>query len=174
MRESEVNDKYNGVIFYLLGAWAALRFFPKDVAVMGVLLLSWCDTTASTIGRLYGRFTPRIRRGKSLAGSSAAAIVGIATAVTFWGIIVPRYWGLEDTFMFRGVLGLPEPVKLLLGQTGQGKGVLGGWAAIGILSLWTGLVASLSEVVDLFGLDDNLTIPVLSGIGIWGFLKVFG
>jgi diacylglycerol kinase (CTP) len=42
------------------------------------------------------------------------------------------------------------------------------------MSLWSGLVASASEVVDLFGWDDNLTIPALSGLGIWGFLKVFG
>jgi len=42
------------------------------------------------------------------------------------------------------------------------------------MSIWTGFVASASEVVDIFGWDDNLTIPVLSGIGMWGFLKVFG
>jgi diacylglycerol kinase (CTP) len=42
------------------------------------------------------------------------------------------------------------------------------------MSLWTGFVASASEVVDIFGWDDNLTIPVLSGVGMWGFLKIFG
>ena len=174
MRESEVNDKYNGVIFYLLGAWAVLRFFPKDVAVMGVLLLSWCDTAASTVGRLYGRYTPRIRKGKSLAGSTAAAIVGMATAVTFWGIIVPRYWGLENDFMFKGTINLPAPIKQVLGLTGQNNGALGGWTALSVLSIWSGLVASTSEVIDLFGLDDNLTIPVLGGMGLWAFLKMFG
>ncbi|MCJ1322036.1 hypothetical protein MMC15_007381 [Xylographa vitiligo] len=174
MRESEVNDKYNGVIWYLLGAWIALRFFPKDVGAMSVLLLSWCDTAASTFGRLYGRYTPRLRRGKSLAGSAAAAIVGIAAAGLFYGVMVPRYWGFEDDFMFKGTLSLPEAAKQGLGLTGKGKGSIGGWLALGVISLWSGFVASASEVVDLFGWDDNLTIPVLSGLGLSGFLKVFG
>ncbi|KAL8799017.1 MAG: hypothetical protein Q9200_007642, partial [Gallowayella weberi] len=39
MRESEV-EGWNGVIWYLLGAWTVLRFLPKDVGVMSVLLLS--------------------------------------------------------------------------------------------------------------------------------------
>ncbi|KAL8696460.1 MAG: hypothetical protein Q9201_007648 [Fulgogasparrea decipioides] len=170
MRESEV-DGWNGVIWYLLGAWTVLRFLPKDVGVMGVLLLSWCDTAASTVGRLYGRYTPRIRRGKSLAGSAAAMGVGILTAGLFWGWAVPRY-GNDEGFMFNGELRIPDPVKQAVGWKSD-EGVLGGWAALGIVSLWSGFVASASEVVDVFGWDDNLTIPVLSGIGLWGFFKVF-
>ncbi|MCJ1300889.1 hypothetical protein MMC08_003688 [Hypocenomyce scalaris] len=172
MRESEVNEKYNGVIWYLLGAWAVLRFLPKDVGVMGVLLLSWCDTAASTMGRMYGRYTPRIRKGKSLAGSAAAAVVGILTAGIFWGWIVPTYWGYEDSFMFKGELVLPRSIRAIL-RWKEGQGTIGGWVALGMVSLWSGFVASASEVVDIFGWDDNLTIPVLSGLGLWGFLKIF-
>lgn len=174
MRESEVNEKYNGVIWYLLGAGVALRFFPKDIGALSILLLSWCDTAASTIGRLYGQYTPRIRRGKSLAGSTAAAVVGVAAAGLFYGVLVPRYFGFEDTFMFKSTLTLPEAAKQSFGLTGSGRGIIGGWLALGVIGLWSGLVASASEVVDLWGLDDNLTIPVLSGIGLWGFLKIFG
>ncbi|MCJ1244835.1 hypothetical protein MMC30_002036 [Trapelia coarctata] len=174
MRESEVNERYNGVIWYLLGAWVSLRFFPKDVGTMSVLLLSWCDTAASTIGRMYGRHTPRIRRNKSLAGSAAAALVGVATAGLFYGIMVPKYFGYEEGFMFHGILALPEPAKQALGLVNKGSGIIGGWLALGVMSLWSGLVASASEVVDVWDLDDNLTIPVLSSIGLWGFLKVFG
>ncbi|KAL9602665.1 MAG: hypothetical protein Q9219_001654 [cf. Caloplaca sp. 3 TL-2023] len=171
MRESEV-DGYNGVIWYLLGAWTVLRFLPKDVGVMSVVLLSWCDTAASTVGRLYGRYTPRIRRGKSLAGSAAAMGVGILTAGLFWGWAVPRY-GHDDGFMFTGKLQLPGVVREAAGWKG-GEGVLRSWAALGVVSIWSGFVASASEVVDLFGWDDNVIIPVLSGIGLWGFFKVFG
>ncbi|KAL8920794.1 MAG: hypothetical protein Q9172_004334 [Xanthocarpia lactea] len=170
MRESEV-EGWNGVIWYLLGAWTVLRFLPKDVGVMSVLLLSWCDTAASTVGRLYGRYTPRIRKGKSLAGSAAAMGVGILTAGLFWGWVVPRY-GFDEAFMFHGVLRVPGMMKEMLGWNGD-EGTLGGWAALGVVSLWSGIVASASEVVDIFGWDDNLTIPVLSGIGLWGFFKVF-
>lgn len=170
MRESEV-EGWNGVIWYLLGAWTVLRWLPPDCGVMGVLLLSWCDTAASTVGRLYGRYTPRIRRGKSLAGSAAAAVVGLMTAGLFWGWAVPRY-GYSEGFLFKGELALPEGVRTSLGWK-EGEGKVGGWLALGIVSLWSGFVASASEVVDLWGWDDNLTIPVLSGLGLCGFFKVF-
>lgn len=176
MRETEYAG-VNGVVYYLLGAWIVLYFFPKDVAVVSVMLLSWCDTAASTFGRLYGRYTPRIRRGKSFAGSFAAFLVGVATAAWFWGWVAPNTPSFPDEqqnlFMFRGLLRLPAYVAELVGLDKQQATVSGG-VALGIMSLWSGLVAAGSEVIDLFGWDDNLTIPVLSGIGMWGFLKVFG
>jgi len=174
MRESEFAG-YNGVIFYLLGAWMVLYFFPKDVGVMGTLLLSWCDTAASTFGRLYGRYTPRIRRGKSLAGSLAAFVVGVATAGWFWGWLVPTQGPMpgDEAFMFKGVLRLPEAVSEVLGLT-EAQSMISGGLALGVVGVWSGFVAAASEVVDVFGWDDNLTIPILSGLGIWGFLKVFG
>jgi diacylglycerol kinase (CTP) len=181
MRESEV-EGWNGVVFYLLGALLALGGFPKDVGVMAVLLLSWCDTAASTFGRLYGRYTPRIRRGKSLAGSSAAFLVGVVTAWGFWGWLAPTIGPMpgDEGFMFKGTLSLSLPraaaAALGLGD-GQGQAVVAtvsGGVALGLVSLWSGFAAAASEVVDVFGWDDNLTIPVLSAFGIWGFLKVFG
>ncbi len=174
MRESEVAG-WNGVIWYLLGAWTVLRFLPKDVGVMGVLLLSWCDTAASTMGRLYGRYTPRVREGKSVAGSAAAAVVGMVTAGLFWGWAVPRY-GWDEDFMFHGTLTLPAVIKEnVLGWTKtECQGTIGGGLALGVVSVYSGLVASVSEIVDIFGWDDNLTIPVLSGVGLWGFFACFG
>ncbi|KAI4858908.1 hypothetical protein F4820DRAFT_441363 [Hypoxylon rubiginosum] len=176
MRESEYAG-WNGVVFYLLGAWTVLYFFPKDVAVVSVMLLSWCDTAASTFGRLYGIYTPRIRRGKSLAGSFAAFLVGVATAGWFWGWLAPRtgpFPGDEShPFMFKGFLRLPGLVSDVLGFS-ESQATVGGPVALGLLSLWSGFTAAGSEVIDLFGWDDNLTIPILSGIGIWGFLKIFG
>ncbi|KAK4133129.1 hypothetical protein BT67DRAFT_383614 [Trichocladium antarcticum] len=174
MRESEFSG-YNGVIFYLLGAWTVLYFAPKDVGVMGTLLLSWCDTAASTFGRLYGRYTPRIRRGKSLAGSFAAFVVGVGTSVFFWGWLVPTKGPFpgDENFMFTGSLSLPGIVAEAVGLPAA-KATISGALALGVMSLWSGFAASASEVVDIFGWDDNLTIPILSGLGIWGFLKIFG
>jgi diacylglycerol kinase (CTP) len=176
MRESEY-DGWNGVIWYLLGAWIVLGFFHKDVGVMGILLLSWCDTAASTVGRAYGRYTPRIRRGKSLAGSLAAFAVGVITAASFWGGLAPRTGPFVDDvdwpFMFTGTLRLPGSLRDVIGLT-EAQASITGTIALVVMSLWTGFVASASEVVDIFGWDDNLTIPVLSGLGMWGFLKIFG
>ena len=94
------------------------------------------------------------------------------TAVVFWGWAVPAYGYGDEGFQFKGQLGLPATVKDTIGLK-DGQGEIGGWVALGIVSLWSGLVASASEVVDLFGWDDNVTIPVLSGLGLWGFFKVF-
>ncbi|RAO64864.1 uncharacterized protein BHQ10_000876 [Talaromyces amestolkiae] len=180
MRESEVKG-YNGVIWYLLGAFIVLRAFPKDIGVMGVLLLSWCDTAASTFGRLYGKYTLKLRQGKSLAGTVAAFFTGVATALFFWGAFVPSVGAFpndpEDAFMFRGRLNyFPESIRNLIGWAGSDdqSSIITGPLALGVMSVVSGIVAAGSEFVDLFGWDDNLTIPVLSGLGFWGFLKFFG
>jgi diacylglycerol kinase (CTP) len=175
MRESEV-DGYNGVISYLLGAWVVLRFCPKDVGVISILLLSWCDTAASTFGRLWGHRTWRVRKGKSFAGSIAACITGFLTAVMFWGWLSPKMSAYDqgaNAFAFQGVLALPPTISQYLDLTVSQASITGP-LALGVMSLWAGLVASASEAIDLFGWDDNLTIPVLCGAGLYGFLNLFG
>jgi diacylglycerol kinase (CTP) len=176
MRETEV-DGYNGVIWYLLGALIALQLYPKDIGVMSVLLLSWCDTAASTFGRLYGRYTIRLRRGKSLAGTLAAFATGIITAVMFWGWLAPRTGTFPDDppngFMFQGQLGLPIAATRYLGWN-DGSATISGGVALAVMSIATGFIASVSEFIDILGWDDNLTIPVLSSMGLWAVLKAFG
>jgi len=176
MRESEAHDRYNGVIYYLFGVWAVMRFCPKDVAVISVLLLSFCDTAASTFGRLYGRYTPRIRKGKSLAGSIAAFIFGVASALVFYvwfGPYVPATWNSgQYSFAFDGHLTLPLRLQQQFGLS-KAQATIEGNLALAVVSIWSGFVASSSEAVDLFGLDDNLTIPILCGLGLGVFLKTF-
>lgn len=180
MRETEVSG-YNGVIWYLLGAFIALYFYPRDVGVVSILLLSWCDTAASTFGRLYGRYTIRLRKGKSLAGTLAAFVVGVFAAALFWGWIGPYYEprltstlvSSHDQFMFQNRLSLPTNMKRQLGWKSS-EGVIEGGPALLIMSLVTGLIACVSEFVDIWGWDDNLTIPLLSSMGLATFLKVFG
>ncbi|KAI5817304.1 hypothetical protein BZA77DRAFT_39053 [Pyronema omphalodes] len=159
MRESEVKG-WNGVIWYLVGTVAVMVMFPKDVATLSIALLSWCDTAASTFGRLWGRHTMQIRKGKSLAGSLAAAAVGAMAAGFWWGWVIHGV-SQDGGVMWRGRLGI------------AGMEITGG-LALTVMSLVTGLVASASEMLDLWGLDDNVIIPVVSGAGIWGLLKVFG
>lgn len=74
--------------------------------------------------------------------------------------------------MFKGTLALPPAASSALGLT-KDQTTVGGILSLTLMSIWTGFVASASEAVDLFSWDDNLTIPVLSGIGIWGFLRIF-
>ncbi|KAK4503573.1 hypothetical protein PRZ48_004488 [Zasmidium cellare] len=177
MRESEAHDRFNGVISYLAGLWATMYFCRKDVAVMSVLLLSWCDTAASTFGRLWGKYTPRIRRGKSLAGSLAAFVFGVGSAILFWGIIAPTTpkelnQGI-NSFAFDGGLTLPSQAREYFGLSNS-QASISGPAALGVMAVVSGLVASVSEAIDIFGLDDNLTIPILCGAGLGAFLWAFG
>ncbi|PNS15115.1 hypothetical protein CAC42_2344 [Sphaceloma murrayae] len=176
MRESEAHDKYNGVISYLAGAWAVMYFCPKDVAVISILLLSWCDTAASTFGRLYGRYTPRIRKGKSLAGSLAAFIVGVGAASLFYLVfepMVPEAWNSGiNRFAFDGHLTLPFTLQKQLGLSRAESTITGG-LALAVVSVVSGLVASVSEAIDFFGFDDNLTIPIFAGLGLGAFFKAF-
>ncbi|EMF14518.1 CTP_transf_1-domain-containing protein [Sphaerulina musiva SO2202] len=177
MRESEAHDRFNGVISYIGGLWLTMYFCRKDVAVVCVLLLSWCDTAASTFGRLWGKYTPRIRRGKSLAGSIAAFTFGVASAVLFWGVVAPKtpeeYNMGQHRFSFQGTLTLPKPAREYMNMS-IGQATIGGHVALAVMSLVCGFVASFGEAIDLWGLDDNLTIPALCGLGLEVFLWAFG
>ncbi|KAJ5418615.1 uncharacterized protein N7487_002165 [Penicillium crustosum] len=122
---------------------------------------------------------PRLRPGKSLAGTMAAWLMGVVTAAAFWGWFVPYIGAFpndpQDAFMFTGRLNLlPDCVRGLLGWESSDSAVITGPLALSVMSVVSGVVAAGSEFIDMWGWDDNLTIPVLSGVGLWGFLKVFG
>lgn len=70
--------------------------------------LSWSDTTASTLGRLWGRYTPPLPAHvpgikflpfaprKSLAGFLAATVTGILICLGFWRNGSGGHWHLLD------------------------------------------------------------------------------
>lgn len=144
MRRNEIHT-YNGVLWYILGLIFSFSMFSKDVALISLFLLSWSDTAAATMGRKYGHLTPKIARNKSLAGSLAAFTVGLATCYLFYGYFVPQYPQCNHPGEIKWT---PETSRLSLTK----------------LSWLGGLVAALSEGIDLFNWDDNFTIPVLSSI----------
>ncbi|RXW15457.1 hypothetical protein EST38_g10407 [Candolleomyces aberdarensis] len=167
MRESE-RDKVNGVVWYILGVNFVLSCYPIDVATVSVLILSWADTTASTFGRMYGRLTPKLpprlfglplAPRKSVAGFIAASVTGAAVAVGFWGVLGTRRFGGQDaTWTWEG------------GVRNSGGGGALGLALIGIVA---GLVSGVAEALDLGSLDDNLTLPIISGGCLYGFFKLW-
>jgi diacylglycerol kinase (CTP) len=149
MREKEVNG-YNGVIWYLLGLVLVFVAFPKDISMLSVLLLSWADTAASTIGRAYGKYTPKVG-SKSLAGSAAAFVASAFSAWLFYQVFVPLY-----SYHNRpgDILYLPETSAVPF------------W----VVCLATGFIGAVSEAIDI--IDDNFSIPVLSAVFMLGFLKL--
>lgn len=75
------------MIYYLVGVVIVLTFLPRDIASLSIIILSWCDTSASVFGRLFGRYTPRLPLSgtvfadrKSVAGSLAAVVTGCIQA----------------------------------------------------------------------------------------------
>ncbi|KIP09761.1 hypothetical protein PHLGIDRAFT_18523 [Phlebiopsis gigantea 11061_1 CR5-6] len=169
MRESEKKTT-NGVIWYLVGVIWVLALYPLDIAVVSILILSWADTAASTIGRLWGRLTPPLPRRlpilplplaprKSVAGFIAGSLTGAVTAAGFWGLL--------------GSLGNIYPIWTFEQGVASGSGTssFGGWLGLGLISIVSGLVSGVAEALDLGSLDDNLTLPIISGGCLWGFFE---
>ncbi|KAF5384377.1 hypothetical protein D9615_003139 [Tricholomella constricta] len=182
MRESEKNSS-NGVIWYILGVNFALTFYPQDVATVAILILSWADTTASFFGRLFGSKTPRLPSRspvlglplaprKSLAGFIAATITGACIAVGFWGWVAPVRGDLS--WWWDGGVRSSSTLLSSLGFGDAGLHGAGGWAGLGAIGLVAGLVSGVAEALDVGSLDDNLTLPIISGGCILGFLKLLG
>jgi len=183
MRESEKNS-INGVVWYILGVNFALSFYPQDVATVAILILSWADTAASTIGRLFGSYTPKLPSRvpflrlplaprKSLAGFLAATVSGAFIAFSFWGWIAGMRNGGRDVVWSwdGGVRGFThtaaeDSVVRALGA--------GGPLGLLVISVVAGVVSGVAEALDLGSIDDNLSLPIISGFCILGLVKVLG
>ncbi|KIM64642.1 hypothetical protein SCLCIDRAFT_74114, partial [Scleroderma citrinum Foug A] len=184
MRDSE-KKKSNGVIWYMLGVNTVLATLPLDIAVVSVLILSWADTAASTFGRLYGSLTPRLPARlpilglplaprKSLAGFIAAAITGAAVAVGFWTYVGPMRLMNDGS---EGSSGLSWTWEGGAGNSVSNAGdanMFGGWPGAVIIGVVVGFVTAVAEALDLGSVDDNLSLPVITGGCIWGLFKVLG
>jgi len=191
MRESE-KQSINGVVWYILGCMFVLSVYPIDIAVVSILILSWCDTTASIFGRLYGPRTPRLPQNlpiplpsfskrrprtlnlpipfasrKSTAGFLAAAVTGSLIAAGFWGLLAPA----GETPPGRESL-------LLLNESGatttNGVDLWKAVTNLGVVSIISGFVAGVSEAIDVGSMDDNLTLPIISGGILYVCFKWFG
>ncbi|ETW77212.1 hypothetical protein HETIRDRAFT_446249 [Heterobasidion irregulare TC 32-1] len=188
MRESEKKTT-NGVIWYIVGVLFVLTLYPLDIATISILILSWADTAASTFGRLWGRHTPPLPAHilglplaprKSLAGFLAAALTGAGICAAFYAhlgsdaVRAGASWDFVRGVAAQGVDGsaVGGAVRAWLRERAGFEGVaVGGWAGLAMISIVTGVVAALAEALDLGSADDNLTLPIISGGCIWGFLK---
>ncbi|KAF7290769.1 hypothetical protein MIND_01317800 [Mycena indigotica] len=236
----------------------AAFIFTDDVSIFS---LSWADTAASTIGRMYGPRTPplptsmslswlpswvwvprfllvtpptvqanghvkgnpkppqlarRLRLPfaprKSTAGFIAACITGSLVALVFWVGIAG--WNIRGVAEMRavaegapgvatnyhsqysiagqyirsasgawvrnwvpegvigGVAGAYDPTAGA--KTTPARFGVGGWAGLLAVTLFAGIVSGIAEALDLGGLDDNLTLPIISGGALMAFFRVWG
>lgn len=171
-----------------------------DLATLSIMILSWSDTSASVIGRQFGKYTfnlpsPPFARRKSLAGTMGAFLFGGLSAYIFYtyaaplgtendlswlGQATPRFMpGLLERFSKTKYLGTPTgfPDYLKIGQGARISTKLP--RPHSTLPLWkveliSAIAASIAEGIDVYGFDDNVTLPVLSGLMIWASLYILG
>ncbi|KAG9226783.1 hypothetical protein CCMSSC00406_0009701 [Pleurotus cornucopiae] len=191
LKLNSCQDSVNGVVWYILGVNFALTAYPLDVATVAILILSWADTAASTVGRMFGSVTPRLPSRlpflrlplaprKSLAGFVAACVTGTLIAIGFWKWIAPLRHDTQDISWTwdNGVSpALVSPAvkdwcQGLLGGACSLGNVTSGWVGLGLIGVMAGLVSGVAEALDLGSLDDNLTLPIIAGGCILGSLKL--
>lgn len=154
MRESEKNS-YNGILFFLIGIIITSSLLPKDICLMCNLLLSWGDTSASLFGREFGKYTPKLSTNKSLAGSLASFATGVGCCYLMYMFMIPKYHHLVD--LPNDIMWSPETSSL----------------NIHCFAIACGFISSISEFIDLWGMDDNFTITVLSGSFLYSLVHIF-
>lgn len=132
LRESERTGP-NAAIYFLMSCLIAVAVFPKLVAVLAILCLAVGDPAASLAGVLWGKYSPKVCRGKSLVGTLACGVVCAAA------------------------------IALLLNSVNA-------TLPVATLSILGGAAAAVAECLPL-GIDDNLTMPLLTGAAFWIILR---
>jgi dolichol kinase len=80
-----------GLVFFFLGAWLVVRFFPEDVALAALCILTFGDALAPMISLSNGRRKHPLNNTKLLEGSIAGTIAGFLTAwifVAWWQALI--------------------------------------------------------------------------------------
>ena len=72
-----------GIIFYFIGAYAALLLFPKDIAMACIMVLALGDAVSHLYGLHYGKIKHPLSSEKFLEGTIAGFIAGFIGAFVF-------------------------------------------------------------------------------------------
>ena len=127
LRDDEKDFKKNlftGGTYYALGIFLALLLFPKEVAILSILIMIWCDTMAALIGKKFGK--RKIIGDKSIEGSLAFVITGILL------VFILQMFFTEYNLYKAGFI--------------------------------TVFLAAVFEQISFIRINDNLSLPVFSGI----------
>lgn len=84
-----------------------MTFYPRDLACLSIIILSLCDTTASVVGRLTGKFTPPLPfsgkifgSNKSLAGTFGGILMGCLASVSLVSFLLISCLFVVEFFFF--------------------------------------------------------------------------
>ncbi|KAK1943934.1 CTP-dependent diacylglycerol kinase 1 [Phytophthora citrophthora] len=131
-----------GAYYFLLGSGFSLVVFPLRVARLAILHLSVGDPAAAFFGTLYGRhklvaLVGKLGGNKSLEGSLGCFCAAVIATFTVLMVEKEFYFDVENE----------ETLALAI-----------------TISLAAGTGAAAAELLDIGGWDDNLTLPLLSGV----------
>lgn len=142
-KEEKEEGRVNGVIWYLAGLIIVFSFFPKDVCLTSVFLLSWADLAASTLGRAFGHHSFKLVGQKSFIGTLAAFLTGVISTVVVYEILLPLRPDMN-------------PPNLILYNSHLSQ------VSVTRLSLVMGLTVAVAELFPI--IDDNFSIPIVCAI----------
>jgi|TARA_Y100000310_G_scaffold36526_1_gene34372 diacylglycerol kinase (CTP) len=91
-----------GFIFYLIGTFLVLLFFPKDIAMSAILVLAFADSIGHIFGIKFGRIRHPFVSTKFIEGWIVGFIAGFIAA----SIVVPWYEALAASFFAMLVEGI--------------------------------------------------------------------
>lgn len=141
-------EQLSGMVYYMAGISITVALFPKVVAVLAVLYLALGDPFASTVGIKYGKsIGPRFSNGKSLVGTLGGFAICALTTGLYLFSTLQASWTLAIVSLLGGVAAaVPET---LCGRINPSSGRGG--------------------PIDV---DDNLAVPIFSGMLLTAMLKV--
>ena len=83
-RKKELNEfPGKGTIFYFIGVYIALFFFPKDIAMASIMILALGDSVSHIYGLHYGKVKHPLSKTKFLEGTIAGFAFGFIGALVF-------------------------------------------------------------------------------------------
>jgi len=91
LRVHEQDGKLTGASYVLIGSFAAVVLFPKEITILALLFTAVGDTVAGLYGRMFGKLKIW---NKTIEGSLAGLIACIVIAVFFTNILnLVKYGG---------------------------------------------------------------------------------
>lgn len=134
---------------FVVGGLSAYLFFTYAAPLGAENDLTWLGPSGKHAGNYFNLGWLPAGLGRVLRGGYAGKSTGFPTTLSF------KFFGTPVTI----------PVKLP-----QPKSTLSLWQ----VELITAFAVALAEGVDIYGMDDNLTLPVISGLLIWAALYFLG
>jgi dolichol kinase len=155
MKEQE-KDRFNATGPMLLSNAIVFAFFPKEIAITTTIFQLFSDPIAAYLGGKYGNL--RIYNDKSFFGLFSGLIGGI--------IIASLFFILHSSFSTEA-----GPDSIVYFTSG---GIIWTTVFVAVLGALFGSVTEFITGNHLHGLiDDNFTIPIVSGFFMSLFLSIF-